>query len=104
MTKEDALELIERIPYIPLLSASGCKGRIDLYKKALSKKDPLEWLKVAKSCRVRAGQGSGSIENTLESEYSRRACCRLNNLFAEALGIKEEDVESFIEGHLRGGN
>ena len=72
MTREDALELIERIPYITLLNAPSSKGRIDLYKRALSKKDPFEWLKVAKSRRFRKGGGAGRIEVALEAEYAIR--------------------------------
>lgn len=101
MTREDALELIERIPYITLLNAPSSKGRIDLYKRALSKKDPFEWLKVAKSCRFRKSGGAGKIEAALESEYAKRANDKLNTLFAKALEIKEEEVEEFIDKHLR---
>lgn len=83
------------------MNAPSSKGRIDLYKRALSKKDPFEWLKVAKSCRFRKSGGAGKIEVALEAEYAKRANDRLNAAFAEALEIRVDEVEAFIDRHLK---
>ncbi|MCQ4813893.1 hypothetical protein [Cloacibacillus evryensis] len=101
MTKEEALELIERIPYVTTFSAPSGKARIDLYKRAVGKKEPLQWLKVVKSCWLRREEDSGKITGTLESEYGKRAKRLLHAELAAALEIKEEEVESFIEGYLK---
>lgn len=83
------------------MNAPNSKGRIDLYKRALSKKDPFERLKVAKSRRFRKGGGAGKTEVALEAEYAKRANDRLNAAFVEALEIKEDEVEAFIDRHLK---
>lgn len=50
MTKEDGIELIERIPFITVFEPCGSKSRIDAYKKgSLEQKDPVQWIKVIKS-------------------------------------------------------
>ncbi|MCC8058989.1 hypothetical protein [Cloacibacillus sp.] len=101
MTKEEALELIERIPYVTAFSALSGKARIDLYKKAVGKKEPLQWLKVVKSCWLRREERSGGVENALEGEYGNRAKRLLHAELAAALGIGEEEVEPFIERYLK---
>lgn len=83
------------------MNAPGSKARIDLYKKALSKKDPLQWLKVVKSCWLRKEEASGHIEGTLEKEYGSRARRQLHAELAAALEIKEEEVEAFIGDYLK---
>lgn len=101
MTKEEALELIERIPFASVLEAPGSKGRIDLYKKALSKKDAFQWLKVVKSAYLRTGEPSSKVDGTLEREYAERAKRKLHEALAEALEIKEDAVEGFIKDYLK---
>lgn len=101
MTKEEAIELIERIPYTTVLEAAGSKARLDMYKKALSKKDPMQWLKVVKSAYLRTEEPTSATFGTLEREYTRRAKEKLHAALAEALEIKEDEVESFIKEHLK---
>ncbi|MDO4559806.1 MAG: hypothetical protein Q4C86_02550 [bacterium] len=101
MTREEALELIERIPYVTTFSAPSGKARIDLYKKAVGKKEPLQWLKVVKSCWLRKDENAGRIEGALEGEYGERAKRQLHAELAAALEIKEDEVESFISGYLK---
>lgn len=101
MTRDEALELIERIPYITIYDAPSGKARIDLYKKAVLKKDPLQWIRVVKSCWLRKDEKPGKITSTLEKEYCGRAKKQLHAALSEALGIGEEEVEPFIGRYLK---
>lgn len=49
MTKDEATELIERIPYIGTANMPGSKERIEFYRKVISQRDPVMWIKVIKT-------------------------------------------------------
>lgn len=102
MTKEDGIELIERIPFITVFEPCGSKSRIDAYKKAVSnKKDPVQWIKVIKSDFLHKETAAGKINERLEKEYAARAKQKLHELLAQALEIKQEEVELFITQHIK---
>lgn len=100
MTKDEALELIERIPYITTIATTGDKFRVEYYRKALAKDDPVDWIKVIKTCHIRRNVSLGKVVSTQESQYGETAKKRLNSALAAALGIPENEVEKFIEKHL----
>lgn len=49
MTREDALELVERMPYIRTIQVAADKVRSEFYQEALHSDDPVEWVKVIKT-------------------------------------------------------
>lgn len=52
-TKEELLELIERMPYIQTIQAPNGKVRKELYELSMKKYDDVEWVKVIKSVYLR---------------------------------------------------
>ncbi|MDO5562011.1 MAG: hypothetical protein Q4F74_00180 [Synergistaceae bacterium] len=100
MTREDALELIERIPYITTYAALNEKFRTDCYRKAVAKDDPVEWIKSIKTFYILKNQISGKKIGETEPQYAAKAKERLHSLLAESLGIKTDEVEAFVKSHL----
>ena len=52
MTKDDALELIERMPYIPAFVISNERNRLSALRAAQKSDDPVEWIKVVKTIYI----------------------------------------------------
>lgn len=101
LTTEGAEELIGRIPAIPAFEAAGGRERIAMYRQALAKKDPVQWIKVIKSSYLMKGKElSSQTEKTLELSYREKAYGLLHGLLAEALKIDEGDVEDYIKGRI----
>lgn len=102
MNRDEALEMIDRIPFVTTINAPGSKARLDLYKKAVAnKRDPLQWIKVIKSAYLKDEDAPGKIQSTLEREFADRAKRQFHSLLAESLEIKEEEVEAFIAARLK---
>jgi RNA polymerase-interacting CarD/CdnL/TRCF family regulator len=101
MTRNDAIELIERIPFITTFTAPSTKDLLDSYRKALNKKDPVQWVKVVKSCYLRKDDTpSAQTFGTLQKQYGLKAKKILHGELASALDIKEDEVEPFIKNYL----
>lgn len=58
MTREAAIELIERIPYVTTINALSSRMRLDFCKKAAQSKDPLIWIKAIKSAYIQKDHNS----------------------------------------------
>lgn len=101
MTKDDAMELIERIPYITTFAALNEKFRTDYFRKAVGKNDPVEWVKAVKTYYILKNEISGKKVGGLESQYAAKAKELLHSSLAEALGIGEGNVEEFVESHIK---
>ena len=101
MTKDEATELIERIPYIGTANMPGSKERIEFYRKVISQRDPVMWIKVIKTGYICKNNVPQETMRVLEHNYTERAKTLLHRELAAALEIKEEDVEAFIKKHLQ---
>ena len=99
MTREAAIELIERIPYVITINALSSRMRLDFCKKAAQSKDPLIWIKAIKSAYIQKDHNSKAYSD-IESEYTERTKKLLHKELAQALQIPEEEVEDFIKKHI----
>ena len=99
MTREAAIELIERIPYVTTINALSSRMRLDFCKKAAQSKDPLIWIKAIKSAYIQKDHNSKAYSD-IESEYTERTKKLLYKELAQALQIPEEEVEDFIKKHI----
>ena len=99
MTREAAIELIERIPYITTINTQSSRMRLDFCKKAAQSKDPLIWIKAIKSAYIKKDRSSKACSD-IESEYTEGTKKLLNNELAKALQIPEEEVDNFIKKHI----
>ena len=81
MTKDDALELIERMPYIPAFVISNERNRLSALRAAQKSDDPVEWIKVVKTIYIcRNDPKTGRRPSDAEAAM--------------------EQLDSFIENHL----
>lgn len=101
MTRDEAIELIERIPYIGTANMPSSKDRIEFYRKVICKKDPVQWIKVIKTSYICRNKVPGETMRILEDEYAGRAKTMLHRELAAALEIEESEVEAFIEKQLK---
>lgn len=99
MNKEDALELIERMPFITTIKAPHRKARIEYYQISAESDDPVEWIKVVKSCYVGMHYGGMSVCDE-ELRYADLARTRLEGTLAHALEIGQDEVEAYINRHI----
>ncbi len=100
MTKDEAIELIERIPYICTANMPSSKDRLEFYRRALLKKDPVQWIHVIKTNYICKNSMHGETMRILEEEYTARAKRMLHKELASALEIDESEVEKFINNYI----
>jgi CarD family transcriptional regulator len=103
MTQEEALELIERLPFITTLKLPNEKVRMSVYEASIESDDPIDWVKVIKSSYVRehAKPGATAQLDKQEIQYVESARKRLQAELAEALSIQEEEVDGYIVTYLQ---
>lgn len=101
MTKDEAEELIERIPYIGMANMPGSKERINFTVRPFPKRDPVMWIKVIKTGYICKNNVPQETMRVLENNYTERAKTLLHRELAAALEIKECYVEAFIKKHLQ---
>ena len=102
MTRPEALELIDRMPFITTIRAHDDKTIIGLYKEALSGTDPLDWVRVVKSYYLRTHGQSGRkmTVSAQEAQYGDSVKNLLETELAKALNILPGEVEGFIITYL----
>ena len=100
MTKDEADDLIDRIPYITTLAALTEKTRLSFYQKAIARGEPLDLVKTVKTCWIRQGMASGKNMSEQEKQQGDTARRLLHEQLAEALGIRESEVENYIKTQL----
>ena len=98
LTKEEAQELIQTIPDIPLISVANDKMLEQEYRTCMKTNQCEEWVKILKTInsrkkiRLEAGRKLTAIDN----RYSKLAEDSLYGELAVALDIPKESVEEFI--------
>ncbi|MDR0885121.1 MAG: hypothetical protein LBN22_01945 [Clostridiales Family XIII bacterium] len=102
MSREEAIELIERMEFIPAIQGPNDKYRIGCYKAAADSKEPLEWIRVIKTHYLRTHTASGEIRtvHAQETEYATVVKSLLEKELANALNIQEEEVGAYIKKRL----
>lgn len=101
LKKEDALELIERLPYIRTLQVNNDKVRLELYYDFLESDDPAEWVRIIKTHYIRKNDDTLRRRPTRqEEELAEQAKEKLHRALSEALGVDFEQMEPYIAEHL----
>ena len=93
VSKQEILDVIDRVAYIRTIQAPNEKFRRELYEDAMAKHDELEWVKVIKSVYLRKQDGR-LIPGELE--YSHKAKNYLHGEISVLLGIPMDEVEKHI--------
>ncbi len=101
MTREEAMELIERMPYIRTIMMGSDKIRLALLIEAMQSDDPVEWVKVIKTDYVRRNDKSAKrLPSKEESQTAKTAKDKLYHELSSALEIPPEELEEFIVQHI----
>ncbi len=102
MTRNEALELIERIPYIRAIQAPSDKILEEHLEQAIAKQDCLEWIKIIKTLYIRGNDTSKRYKplSANIAEIGLTAKKLLHTELASALDIAYAEVEDFISNHL----
>ncbi len=99
MTRDEALELIERMAFIPTIKAPSKKILADTYRASAESDDPVEWVRVVKSCYARmhfGGPGLGEEETACGGSAKKNLEAELGN----ALGLRPDAVEAYITKYV----
>lgn len=102
LSRSEAMELIERLPYIRTFQAPNEKLLEELFEEAAAKDDPLEWVKIIKTCYVRQNgvTKKGRPLTQKEAEAGEKAARLFRGQIAQALELEESGADAFIERYL----
>lgn len=101
MNKTEALELIERMPYIPTIMITNDKYRLAVFQEMMQGTDPIGWIKVIKTDYIRRNDKKAKKHPTeIEGELASQAKAILYSQLAEALNIEQCELERFIVQHI----
>lgn len=102
LSRAEAMELIERLPYIRTFQAPNDKLLEELFDEAAAKEDPLGWVKIIKTCYVRqnAAANKGRPLTQKEAEAGEKAIGLFRGQIAQALELEESETDAFIERFL----
>lgn len=98
VSRDEALDLIRRMPQIEVLQVKNEKFREQEYKDCISDFCPENWVKVLKTTYKRT-KSRGSI-TSLDRKYQMLLEHALYSEFAFALGIPASEMQSFIAGFV----
>ena len=99
VSREEALELIGRIPEIEVLHVKNEKFREQEYKNCIADFCPENWIKVLKTLYKRT-QSRGSI-TSMDKKYQMLLEHALYSEFSFALGIPANRMTQFIAEHTK---
>lgn len=99
MTRDEAEELIERIPYINTnsLMIANDRIRLEMYYSVLNSEDPVEWVRLVKTDYIR--RNDKNIRKHPSKEEVKIALSAKSELYkklAMALEIQTDRVEAYI--------
>ena len=101
LTENEAIELIERMPYITTLIIANDKVRLEVFQDSLQSKDPVEWVKLIKTDYIRRNDKSArKLPSPAEREIAAQAKQLLYADLGVALNIPQNEVEAFIVKHI----
>ena len=98
VSRDEALDLIRRMPQIEVLQVKNEKFREQEYKECISDFCPENWVKVLKTTYKRT-KSRGSV-TSLDRKYQMLLEHALYSEFAFALGIPASEMQSFIARHV----
>ncbi len=102
ISREEALELIDRIPYITVLEVENERARREVYKDALSRSDLDFYVKIIKTVYTRREEVEKKRRRISETDadYERRAKYCLYSELAAVFELELSSVEEFINQRL----
>lgn len=98
MTREEAEELVERIPYITAINEPNSKLLREKYNEAMKTHEPMDWVRVIKTVYLRANEAGTPSRRISETERNFAETAR-KHLYSElslALGVPENGMEQYI--------
>ena len=98
VSRDEALDLIRRMPQIEGLQVKHEKFREQEYKDCIADFCPENWVKVLKTTYKRT-KSRGSI-TSLDRKYQMLLEHALYSEFAFALGIPASEIQSFVARHV----
>jgi CarD-like/TRCF domain. len=102
MSNEEAMELLEKVPEIPVLWIGNEKQREEVYRDALKSHDGTDWIKIIKTLYVRRRErmSHGKKLTYTDEKYLNIAKNCLYGELAIALDIEKDKVEDLINERL----
>jgi CarD family transcriptional regulator len=102
LTKEEAQKLVMDIPDIPEMTIGDEKQRELKYKEAMLSCDCRQWVSIIKTLYTRRQNRlrQGKKTTNTDDRYFKRVSENLHGELAIALGMKKEEMESFISNCL----
>lgn len=103
ITKEQSLDLIERLPQLCQLEIKSEKLREQTYRASMDKHDCEEWMKVLKTLynRMQERRRRGKRVTSMDERYMQVAKKCLLEEFAAAMSVSQEEVEQAIRRKIR---
>lgn len=98
VSRQEAMELIDRMPEIDVLRVKNEKLREQEYKQCIADYCPENWVKVLKTLYTRT-KSRGSI-TSMDKKYQMLLEHALYSEFAFVLGIPADEVTKFIADHM----
>lgn len=97
LSKDEAMEIIERMPYIRTIKAPNIKIQNEIYTEALASRDCIEWIKIIKTIYIRREEKRLSEE---EIQFESSAKKLLYESLSDALSIPVSKMEDFIKQYI----
>lgn len=102
ISNDEALELLNKIPGVPLLWIENDKQREETYKKALRDRDCMDWVKIIKTLHVRKQErlSQGKKLTFTDEKYLGIAQDFLYGELSVALDIDKDEAEKLVIDQL----
>ena len=102
MSRAEAEELLERMPYIATIRENQSKLLRAKYIEAMRTYDPVEWVRVIKTVYLRANEKISKTQRISETErnFSDTAKRYLHAELALALELPEKEMETYLTSYL----
>lgn len=102
ISKEEALELLDKIPATEELWIPNEKMRETMYKESIRTCECIDMIKIIKTLYIRKQDriAQGKRITTTDERYLKMAESSLYSELSIALGIPEEDMEEYIKNYI----
>ena len=103
ITREEALELIDRIPQVETVWILDEKRREEKYKEIMKQNDCMGWMQIIKTLYLKKQKrlAEGRKNTARDDLYLKLAEDFLYGEFAAALGVEKDQVEELIGRRVR---
>ena len=103
MDKNEAEELLDRIPFVRTIEESNAKLLRARYVESMRTHDPVEWVRVIKTVYLRMTAQSTRSRSISETErsFAESAKRNLHTELALALNLPFGDMEDYISDHIQ---